>query len=121
VTLEPVSHNSGPRDKQVRDLERLPLRLPNEPRFPQTKAEAMVVLPEWEAALVFARCDYDRCRQQARNADDRIQRLRGHMAVIRDMVAGEFDEAEQRRYAQGSRGPWPINGYTPVQTEEGGS
>jgi hypothetical protein len=121
VTLEPVSHNNGPKDKQVRELERLPLRMPEQPRFPQTKAEAVQLLPEWEAALVFARCEYDSRRQQARNADDRIQRLRGQMAVIRDMIAGSFDEAEQQRYAQGSRGPWPINGYTPVQTEDGGS
>jgi hypothetical protein len=93
----------------------------DEPRFPQTKAEAVALLPEWETALIFARCEYDRRRQQARTADDRIQRLRGQMAVIRDMIAGSFDEAEEQRYAQGSRGPWPINGYTAVQTEEGGS
>jgi galactokinase len=112
---------SDPSDKQVRDLERLPLRMPEQPRFPQTKAEAVAVLPEWEAALVFARSAYDSRRQQARNASDRLERLRGQMAVIRDMVRGEYDQAEQQRYAQGSRGPWPINGYTSAQTKDGGS
>jgi hypothetical protein len=95
--------------------------LPDHPRFPRTRAEAELLRPEWEAALVRAHCSYDHDRRRARDSYDRLERLRGQMDVIQAMLDGEFDEAEEAHrngYAQGSRGPWPLNGYTPVQIQD---
>ena len=67
---------------------------------PVDQATALVVLPQFEQRCVDAFRKY----AEAKRA---LEQARGELAVVKDIAAGEFDDAGS--YAIGSHGSWRVD------------